>query len=572
MEQQHSIYTAATQCQDCYKCVRACLVKAIRIEKNHASILPELCVLCGHCVEVCPAQAKRVRDDIGRVRLLLANPGPVVASIAPSWVCEFPGVSAASLIAAIKQLGFHGVSETSLGAQAVSAEISQMLRQAPNGLFISSACPVTVEWIRKYQPRLIPCITRTLSPLLAHCKLLQQALGPATKVVFFGPCIAKKLESDNRNDLLALALTFQDLRRLLEQAKITLEESPSGHHEAPWLIEPGGSGRFYPAEGGMLRTLHGVENAELLCVSGIRNIQADIEGIEDIAQARPVFLEALSCSGGCINGPAMTCKVGGGLVRKLKIFSQPAESKTTEALAGLDLNETYRRDYLTSPTFDEHRIAAALHQVDKHSSSDELNCGGCGYDTCREFAQAMLLNKAEPEMCVSFMRKQAQKKANALLRSIPSGVVIVDKALKIVECNRSFAEMFDDDTQATYEGLGGLEDVPLSRVVPFADLFQLTLQSGKDICRENYLVGQRVLNLTIFSIQPGEIAGAVIQDVTEVQWRRQQIARNAREVLRRNLTIVQEIAHKLGEHMADNEILLNSIAYSYSDETEEDNP
>ncbi|MCW7753870.1 4Fe-4S binding protein [Desulfobotulus sp. H1] len=221
------IYTEKTRCQDCYKCIRECPVKAIRVEKGHAIIIPDQCVLCGHCVVACPAQAKKVRDDLAQARQILKLKPKVIVSLAPSFAAVYPDIEPGQLIAAIKSLGFYGVSETGIGADLVSAKIAQDLSMAENSsetdprdhmerlygyrvqfrsqesttgpqpfhqpkLFLSSACPVVVEFIKHYMPELSPCITDCASPLLAHARYLKEKYGKETGIVFIGPCIAKK--------------------------------------------------------------------------------------------------------------------------------------------------------------------------------------------------------------------------------------------------------------------------------------------------------------------------------------------------------------------------------------------
>ena len=425
MNHSYPVYTIEAECQDCYKCVRHCPVKAIRVRDGHATVMPELCVACGKCVEVCPVKAKQVRNDTGRLRLLLAESAPVYASLAPSWVSEFTDITPGQLIRALKLLGFTGVSETALGAQLVSARVAKELDTGKPGLLLSSACPTAVDYIRKYVPNLAANITQVGSPLMAHCRMLRDLYGEAIKVVFIGPCIGKKNEADRNPELLNLAISYPELKQLLRENQI------------------------------------------------------------DPARLTP---------------------------------------------------------------------------------EDELNCGGCGYDTCRNFAKALISGHAEPSMCVSYLKKQAQKKANALLKSMSSGAVIVDKKMQIIECNRNFAQLFGEETLEAFDACPGLAGADLDRIVPFANLFESSLQSGRDIRRDSLKVGKRLFSVNIFNIDPGEVIGAVIFDVTKTELRREQIAARAREVIDRNIATVQEIACRLGEQMADTELLLRSIADDYADD------
>ena len=223
------IYTAQTECQDCRKCIRECPVKAVKVARGYASVISELCILCGHCVAVCPHGAKKVRDDVHEAKHLLASKDRVIASLAPSFVSEFSTLRPGQLIGALKRLGFHGVSETALGAQLVSANISTSLKQDSGKIFFSTACPTAVSYIRKYLPSAAKHLTGLLSPLLAHCKMLRSAYGQGIGIVFFGPCIAKKSEAEMHPELLDVSLTFDDLKRWLEDARIlpeSIRESP----------------------------------------------------------------------------------------------------------------------------------------------------------------------------------------------------------------------------------------------------------------------------------------------------------------------------------------------------------
>ena len=237
---------------------------------------------------------------------------------------------------------------------------------------------------------------------------------------------------------------------------------------------------------------------------------------------------------------------------------------TVRRTPSLRIEEAYAAAPAQKPHYEESILREALRSVGKATIEDELNCGGCGYNTCREFAEALMEGKAEPTMCVSYMRKLAQKKANALLRSMPSGVVVVDRDLQIVECNENFARLFGEDNMAIYEVCPGLKGCKLARVISFSDLFQQVLKTDHEYQNSHYRYENRLYNITIFTIEAHEVVGAVIQDVTRQELRRDQIAQRANEVIKKNLSTVQEIACMLGEHMADTEILLRTIAEGYA--------
>jgi iron only hydrogenase large subunit-like protein len=566
MNHQHPIFTVETECQDCYKCLRHCPVKAIRVENGHAMVMPDTCVSCGACVEACPVQAKRIRDDLGRARHLVQSARPVYVSLAPSWVSEFPGVAEGNMVAALRRLGFTAVSETALGAQEVSAAVAADMAQPGGRILISSACPSAVEYLYKYLPEQAAAVTQLHSPVLAHCRMLRDSFGEDIAVVFFGPCIAKKNESDRHPELLDIALTFLDLRVWLEQKNITPAALTPGPEDV-LVPERSREGALYPVEGGMIETLkaHGpAANARYVTLAGLHNIRKGLEGVTPDTLTGPLFVECLACEGGCIAGPCAGDE-GATLVRRLRIedYTRWPEKTLTNAVT-VQVAEDFAFGAVVLPHPGAARIAEALKRIGKTGTADELNCGGCGYNTCRDFAAGLIEGRAEPTMCVSHMRKLAQKKANALLRCMPSAVVIADKDLRIIECNELFGRMFGEELSQVYDARPGLNRCLLAKVVPFAEMFQTVLKSGREIHYDHYRCDGRLFDITIFTLERHEAVGAVILDVTHQEFRRDQIAQQANEVIKRNLSTVQDIACRLGEHMADTEILLRSIAEGFA--------
>jgi hypothetical protein len=201
--------------------------------------------------------------------------------------------------------------------------------------------------------------------------------------------------------------------------------------------------------------------------------------------------------------------------------------------------------------------------VGKFSPADEINCGGCGYDDCIDFGEAMLSGKAERTMCVTYMRKLAQKKANALIAKMPSAVVIVGDGLKMLECNAAFAQLFCKDKKVD-DAMRSLEGVPLSAVLPFANLFASVLRSGEDVVERDIRFNQTILHVAIFTIEKQSVVGAIIQDVTRPVVQKEQVIKKAKQVIQQNLNTVQKIAYLLGENAAESEIILNQIIDSFT--------
>ena len=569
MNLRNAIYTEKRECQDCYKCVRRCPVKAIKVEHGCATVIPESCILCGRCVAVCPNGAKRVRDDLPRAQQLFRLGERTVASLAPSWPAQFPGVPAANMIAALRRLGFTYVSETALGAEQVSAHAARLIQEEPDRIWLSSACPAAVTFLQRYHPDHAARLTGLLSPLLAHCRMLREALGPDVRVVFIGPCIAKKSEAERHPELLDMALTYEDLQTWLDQTGLHLTDLVPGPDDV-FTPRPAEEGTLYPVDGGMIAGLRkgcAVCDPSLASLCGIESIDQGLTGLERAAPGQGLFLELLACEGGCIGGPRISSD-DGIAVRRLHVLASAREATVPFPRPAVVPIEIDLRGAPPRPPPTEADIATALRSVGKVAEEDELNCAGCGYDTCRQFAAALLEGKAERAMCVTYMRKLAMKKANALLRKMPSAVFIADASLRIVEYNELFARLFAPPGSPTE--VPALEGTPLPKVVPFFHLVQNVLRTGEDFLDREIRFRSNILHASIFTIEKHSFVGGIFQDVTKPSVQKEQIVRKAREVIQKNLSTVQQIAYLIGENAAESEIILDSIIESFSPTTNEE--
>lgn len=553
------VYTEPENCQDCYKCIRECPVKAIRIQNNKAYIIAERCIYCGHCTQICPTGAKKIRDGVPAVKALLRQHPQVILSLAPSYVSEFSGIPVANLIRALKKLGFSKVSETALGAELVSAAVNSYLLNSPAGIYISSACPVIVEYIRKYSPEHLPALTPLLSPLLAHARLLKKIYGEDTKVVFAGPCIGKKVEADNFKDLVEVAITFRDLRLWLSNEGISLSE-PAEPENMRFVPYTSGKGALYPVEGGMLAGIDGDDKKIIkMAFSGMENVRDVIRNLHRGNRKDSLFLELLSCKGGCINGPGKLSPSS--LALKRYDVTRNADLEQEVPLqAAPDLSVVYRADPPEeNENYTEEQILQALSAVGKTSAADELNCSGCGYDSCRDFAKALISGRAEENMCVSYMRKIAHDKATVLLQKIPAGVILADADLKIVDMNRFAALLLGEETTLVYDASPGLQGVSLEDVCSFSGLFGAALATGKEITERQIREDDKIWMLSIFNIQPHRLVFGLLQDQREPYGKNQWMLGKTEEVIRKHMETVRQIACLLGENAAYTDASLKAV-------------
>ncbi len=569
MNKLYPVYTLNNECVDCYKCVRECHVKAIKIENGHASVLPEKCISCGSCVKACPSGAKRVRYDIEKVKTLIRAQKDVYVSLAPSWIGAFD-LSKTQMISLFKKLGFKEISETALGAQEVSIKTAEILNNEEKGLFISSACPAVVDYIRLYKPDFTKNITQIASPALTHAKLLKEKFGKNISIVFVGPCIAKKNEADKHPELIDVALTFEELKFWINEEFINLAELET-KNSYDFVPETAYEGALYPLESGMNETIKQIgvaSDVQLLSISSLETLNKSLQGLDAKKIKNKIFIEALACDGGCLGGPCISTKKAG-VTRISDVLSNTRKRKQIPKTAEVVVEEKYEPKPISTYNFPIKEITAAMKKIGKHKEEDELNCGGCGYSTCKELANALLAGEAEPSMCVSYMRKIAMRKAAAMLRCMPSGIVMVDQDLKIVEANNAFLKMFCGDMYDVFSSRqDGLVGASIDRIVDFSDIFKAALKSGKDIHKEHFPVKDKLYDIIAFTIEKHAIVGAIITDVTQSEMNREKIAHKAQEVISKNIAIVQDIACLLGEHMVETELLLSSIANDF--DTKED--
>jgi len=561
MNKQEAIYTEANNCQDCYKCIRHCPAKAIKIEDHSASIMHNLCIFCGICTTVCPAEAKIIRNDIHTANYYLHQKDPVYLSLAPSFVSDFSEWPLEKFIAACKKLGFEAVSETALGAEILSAQLKDWLPEQNGGIHISSCCPTVVELIQKYYPQHIDKLTPFVSPVQAHARLLKK-LNPNAHVVFAGPCISKKTELDFPDNYIDTILTFRELNAMLENEGLLPELADMSAPEG-FYPEQAHNGRLYPVDGGMSNSLQtdvAQTSSSFMSFSGMSTVKKLLDNLPEINGQR-LFLELLACDGGCINGPGRVSS--GEIIQSRSAVLARNQKQEGVALANysaIPLAIDYRFNSIEKqPTFTEDEIREVLSSIGKMTPADELNCGGCGYNTCRNFAQAILEGKAERQMCVSYMRKMAQNKASVLLRKMPYGVVIVDENLKIIESNELFASVWGETYQLAFDAQPGLEGASIEKLTPLSRLFKNLLHSGHERIEKDLDYAGRVLHVSLFTIQKHKQVCAIVRVPGEHDVSVDELMTHLKQVVRENMQTAQKAASLIGENASNTECAINKV-------------
>ncbi|MEA4883976.1 MAG: [Fe-Fe] hydrogenase large subunit C-terminal domain-containing protein [Clostridia bacterium] len=578
------INTIKANCKDCYKCVRYCPMKAIRVAGGHAEVVDELCIGDGKCVQVCPQGAKQVRSSVEAVRGILASPRPAVLSIAPSFVASFDLPDPGCLAAACRRLGFEAVVETAEAAHYVAMRCFEVVDACARPA-IASSCPVAVNLIERYHPELIPNLIPVASPMIAHGRMLKMRYGSGTEVVFAGPCIAKKDEAARAETAGAVdaVLTFSELACLFEEAGI----SPACEAPDQWNGAAPGEARLYPIEGGMMaaagRSTDALARADLV-ITGIENCMEALAHISEHSDVR--LIDMLSCPGGCIAGPSITSTMDVWSRRRVVMehadrgfageAAPPGDVCDRQASTAVDTgseDEPPRRDAVPAelleasftprqvslPQPSEADIRRILAQTDKLTAQDELNCGACGYNSCRDKAVAVFRGMAELEMCIPYMRARAESLSAQIINSTPVGIVVVDRGLNIVSVNPAFESIFRLHGD---ECLGQRVDVAMD-----PGQFKRVFDSMEPVNEyEVHLNGALRTSQNIFYVGVRDVAVAIVTDVTADFHRQQAIARAREEtltkagtVIERQMRVAQEIAGLLGETTAETKVLLTQL-------------
>ena len=576
------IYTNENDCQDCYKCVRNCPVKAISIIDYHASIDDERCILCGKCISVCPVGAQKYRNDEEKVTQLLLSEKKVILSVAPSFAGEFD-MATGNLVAIAQKMGFYGVSETALGAQLVTWAQREQLNNSDKPVF-STACPTFVHLVLKYFPHLKENLSPLASPLLAQCVMLREIYGENIGIVFVGPCLGKKSEADNNPNLLDAAITFDEFKSIVKNAALDFETEKNTNYEYKKFIPPhSNGGAIYPLDGGMIETIKklapsSVADTGFFHYAGTPAIKKMLES-EDFCISQNVFCEFLACDGGCINGsaifddePILTKK--NKVSKYYKLLDKYSEDEfikkyAPKALSTNPLNTDYNFcEPVKTMEFSTEDKEKIWHQLGKYEEKDFIDCGACGYDTCDNFAVACLENRAELDMCATCMKKQAQNKVKAFMKETPLALCVVDSNLKIVECNYKFIELsvdidIDINDDLIQKVIGG----EIERFFPLANLIKSAFRAKE---RNSSIIHQegKIFDVLAFPFENESHAGLIIQDITKPSMKREVIVEKAQKVIRNHLTSVQKIAFLLGETAAETEITLNEIIDAYKSKEE----
>ncbi len=548
-----------SNCKNCYKCIRHCPVKAIRFSGNQAHIIGDECILCGHCFVVCPQNAKEIVNETEKVRVLLQS-YPVYVSLAPSFIANYEGVGINAMRTALKKLGFADVEETALGATVVKNEYDRLLREEKRDIVISSCCHSVNLLIQKYFPKELPYLADVLSPMQAHCADLKRR-HPGAKTVFIGPCVAKKDEAAHYDGIVDAVLTYEELTEWLNHEGVVLEKEMDSQQES--------RARFFPTTGGILKTMNlDAPGYRYMAIDGIENCISALKDIEN-GNIHHAFIEMSSCVGSCVGGPVME-KYHPSPVREYIAVAEYAGDKdfVVEQPDSNDLRKHFSLIERENKMPSEYEINAALRQMGKMSKRDELNCGSCGYNTCREKAIAICQGKAEASMCLPYLQKKAEGFSDRIVNNTPNGIIVLNDAFEVQQINEAAMDIMH--IRSASDVLG--EQVV--RIMDPAVFYEVQKKKFNVHNRRVYLAEyKRYVELTVVYDTDNHLFIGIMRDITDEEREREkkeniskQTIETADKVVDKQMRIVQEIASLLGETAAETKIALTKLKESIKDE------
>ena len=549
-----------SNCKSCFRCVRKCPIKAIRFSGNQAHIIGNECILCGNCVVQCPQNAKEIADGIEKVNVFIQSGDPVIVSLAPSFIANYDGVGIESMRRALKKLGFTDVEETAIGATIVKKEYERMISEEGRDVIISSCCHSINLLVQKRFPECLEYLADVMSPMQAHCSDIKKR-NPDAKTVFIGPCVAKKDEAEYYAGIVDAVLTFEELDKMLSDARVELEREADANDNS--------RARFFPTTGGVLKTMaQDAPGYTYLAIDGVENCMVALNDIKS-GKIHKCFIEMSACIGSCIGGPVMN-KAKKPLVSDYMSVAKYAGKNDFEVeqpdSAELRKNFSAIEHKIPDPT--EEEIMSALRQMGKFKPSDELNCGTCGYNTCRDKAIAICQGKSEISMCLPFLKDKAESFSDTIVKNTPNGLIALNENLEVQQVNHAARKIMNIRYESDVLG------EPVVRILDPA-VFLKVKSTGRTVRDQKVYLAEykRYVKQTVVYDKDSHMLIGIMRDITdeeEERERKESISRQtvevADKVVEKQMRIVQDIASLLGETAAETKIALAKLKESIENE------
>ncbi len=609
------LYINDEKCRNSYSCVRVCPVNAIEVKPNkeHPFIVPGRCIGCGLCYVSCTPRAIDFRDSMEEVKLLLSSGRKTAALIDPSIASEFDDITDyRKFVAMIRKLGIDYVHEISFGVDLIAASYAKLFSKAEGKYYITANCPSVVKLIEKFHPEMVPSLAPLVSPMIATAMVVKELYGPEIATILIGPCIDAKDEAlqYNSGKMVDCVLTFIELRKLFDENKIQERLVKMSDFDPPH----GNWGALYPLPAGIIQAggiKRDMVSSSVITASGKEEILEAINDFDKYIDNIQHHFNLFFCHG-CLLGPAMMhhnerfkrrSLVRHYAEKRVGVLDKALWKENMDKWSKLDFSRTFLPDDQRIPEPPEEAIDEVLKIVGKDNPDEEINCGACGYLSCRDFASTVAKGLAVPEMCHTFNLRNKQeyietlrqtnrkfaetKKAlkdseelarrekeiaqstsdmmNNMLEKLPTGVVIVDNNLKILHSNQSFINIIGEDAKSISEIIPGLAGADIKTLIPFNvyNMFSFVIKEDEPVVSKDVHFEDKMLNISIFPIKKNKMCGAILRDLYSPEVQGEEVTNRVSEVIEKNLEMVQKIGFLLGEGASETEQMLNTIIESY---------
>lgn len=553
---------SSANCKNCYKCLRSCPVKAIKFKNEQAEIVEDRCIACSHCLSICPQNARQIVSDLERVKEAIFSGRKVIASVAPSFAGYFD-TTPGKIITLLRRLGFLYVEETAIGAGIVSELYKNYIENYRVDNYITTCCPSANYIIEKYYPDLIQYMIPVVSPMIAHAKALRKFYGEDSFIVFIGPCMGKKIESESfsNKEVIDSVLTFDEISDWAEELNILMEALEDSEFDRESSIY----GKGYPVFGGIVKAVQSEitkRNLEVISVSGVEDCIELFKGIQK-QEVKNTFIEVSACTGSCIGGPKMVKDEKGYYKRMQKVKNYMKNNNVNNEIHipnNIDFSRIFIDKTLPKEAVSEEQILKIMREMGKYCIEDELNCGVCGYNTCREKAQAIHEGMAESNMCLHYMRNRAESLSNVIFENTLSPIILLDGEMKVKEINPSSEKAFM--VSAEY-----IKNKPIALLINDEDFIYVKETRNNIVSKK---VFYRNYNLTFMEtvvyLPKQDLVMVALVDITEDEKNKVKLLElkestinAAQQVIEKQMRVAQEIASLLGETTAETKMTLTKL-------------
>ncbi len=555
------------KCDECFKCLRACPTKAISFNHHNRKIIDDMCIKCGVCQQVCPQDALAIHSDVEKVKHMINTTNRVAVSLAPSFASAFKTENPLNIVTALKLLGFGIVEETGIGADEVSRKYNEQIQDWTQSNAITTCCPAANYFVEMYYPEQISTMLPVVSPMLAHGKIIKKIYGENTKVIFIGPCLAKKAESKEMSGYIDGVLTFHELYKWFLDSNILLDDLTPSKFDRSTSI----NGKKYPL--GAISSCGKGTDFEYIKVHGFNQCREMMDDLKEDKFSN-LLIELNICEGSCINGPDYPDNNTSYFekIKKMKVYIDESTENNSEIYKKFNFSRSFKNKMIIKDTPTNNELKDILKRIDKFDEKDYLNCGACGYKSCVDKAEACFYGFSDISMCMPYLRSKAESMQSIIFKNTPNLILIIDREMNILDYNPAFNKMFNKNNL-------NIKDYNVGNYINDA-IFKRVFDSKGNITglKERFKEIDKVFFINLIYIESDDLVVSIMTDITtneknkeELSIVKSQTLKVCQEVINKQMRAAQEIASLLGETTAETKVNLNKLKNIVLEEDTDEN-